>query len=148
MLRIDQLSRDRTGKRAVVFLMQGHSAMSSFMRFQLRMLEYESISAMPISRADRLVTHLDALRKPSITGMNGCAQISSHEAQRDLLRHCVSGFPPSVERVDALLGSVSHLRDLANMVQSQEGQQIICERLGVADGRRMITYFTGGPKFG
>ncbi|EXU96678.1 hypothetical protein X797_010222 [Metarhizium robertsii] len=131
--RIEQLPKDGTDKKAVVLLMQGHDAMSSFMRLQIH--------------AGQLIGHLDALRRPSTTGMNGLAQIDRHAVQKDLLRHCVSGTPLSVQQVDVLLGSVRHLRELANMVQTREGQETICRLLGDADGRSLIEHFTNGPKF-
>ncbi|EFY86432.1 hypothetical protein MAC_07510 [Metarhizium acridum CQMa 102] len=131
--RIEQLSKDGTNKKAVVLLMQGHDALSSFMRLQIH--------------ASQLICHLDTLRRQNMIGMNGLAQIDRHAVQKDLLRHCVSGTPLSMEQVDVLLGSVRHLRELANMVQTREGQETICRLLGDADGRSLITYFTNGPKF-
>ncbi|KAK9444456.1 hypothetical protein VB005_02207 [Metarhizium brunneum] len=145
--RIEQLPKHGTDKKAVVLLMQGHDAMSSFMRLQIQMLEHERISTIPVSSAGQLIGHLDALRRPSMIGMNGLAQIDRHAVQKDLLRHCVSGTPLSVQQVDVLLGSVRHLRELASMVQTREGQETICRLLGDADGRSLIEHFTNGPKF-
>ncbi|OAA39738.1 hypothetical protein NOR_06158 [Metarhizium rileyi] len=118
----------------------------SFMKFQLRMLDYGGVSVMPLSTAGQLIPQLDALQNQALAGMKRVAQVNSRAAQKDLLRHCVSGPPLSVKQVDILLSTVGNLRELAGMVQSQEGQDGICQILGAADGRSLITYFADGPR--
>lgn len=49
--RIEQLPKDGTDKKAVVLLMQGHAAMSSFMRLQIQYVSAIGLIAVVILTA-------------------------------------------------------------------------------------------------
>lgn len=101
---------------------------------------------MPISHLGQLIAQLESLRNHDGLDVNTLGQVKSQAVRRNLLCHCVPGFPLSVEQADVILSSAKDVRGLANMIQTQEGQRQICELLGATDGRRLATYFTYGPK--
>lgn len=110
------------------------------------MLEYGTVSVVPIPSASQLIPLLNTLRSRGLLGIDQNAELDKLAIQQDLLRHMVLGSPLSAKQVDALLNAIKTLGDLARVVQTQEGQQHVCGLVGDIDGRRLIAYLTNGPR--
>lgn len=110
------------------------------------MLRYNDISVMPLSSAHQLITTIEKLR-------NHCNSVTDHGdepdeqvMQREIVRNCVRGRPLSDCKIANLMSCTTGLSHLATLVETEEGQQRICNALGGEDGRRLISYFQDGPK--
>ncbi|KAG6027154.1 hypothetical protein E4U41_001040 [Claviceps citrina] len=144
--RINNLADQDCAKKGIVLLLQGRDAMSSWMELQICLLQHTNITLMPLSSCQQLRRTIEKLRSHCISGNNGCDQPDEQAIREGIVRSCVRGHPLACYKIAKLMSCVKGLPQLAAQVETQDGQERICNALGLEDGRRLIAYFEDGPK--
>ncbi|KAK2593119.1 hypothetical protein QQS21_009168 [Conoideocrella luteorostrata] len=143
---IKRLAAQDDTKKAIALLLQGQDSMSEFMNLQIRMLQYDSISIIPLRNAVEIVAAVESLRNHCKEDISRAIHFDKHVIQKDIVRNCVRGFPLSETQTTNLMSTVTGLSDLARTAGTPEGESRIVDALGATDGFRVISYFKDGPR--
>lgn len=109
-------------------------------------LQHHHITVMAVSTAQQLVPTIESLRSYCNSGTNYCNQGDEQVIRERIVGNCVRGRPLSSYQTAKIMSCMKGLSHLAAHVQTEEGQETICNILGKEDGLRMIAYFVDGPK--
>ncbi|KAG5980275.1 hypothetical protein E4U55_004196 [Claviceps digitariae] len=146
MKRIDNLTEQACAKKGVVLLLQGRDGMSSWMELQMYILQHNNVTLLPVSTVQQLVPTIENLRRHCNSGTNYRDQGDEQVIREGIVGNCVQGRPLGKYQIGKLMSCMKGLSDLAAKVETEEGQEAICNILGKDDGLRMIAYFVDGPK--
>ncbi|KAH7326482.1 hypothetical protein B0I35DRAFT_136502 [Stachybotrys elegans] len=129
---------------AIVLLLSSERGMVALVQLQAATMLNHQVPILPISCTADLVPCLDSLRLETNSSMQ--PQQVPGDSGRDLVARCVRGPPLSPRKAGYLTDYFGDMKGLVGSTSSPQGQRAICDLVGERDGRRVIAFFTEGPR--